>query len=124
MSATLDGQALFGPEHLELEYGAFVRESVERRIAGLDGVLSIDLGRRGRQIRQKGMLRAGSRKQLDAKIEGILAYMDGKEHTLLLSDGGQIGSLRMDSLRTSGQRTSGGGIVVDYEITYTQLKVW
>jgi len=50
--------------------------------------------------------------------------MDGKEHTLLLSDGGQIGSLRMDSLRTSGQRTSGGGIVVDYEITYTQLKVW
>ena len=45
MSVTLDGNILFDEQQLELELGSFTRDSVERVMPGLDGVLSVDLGR-------------------------------------------------------------------------------
>ena len=46
MSATLDGQELFDRQQLQIEQESVHRDSVERTAAGLDGILSIDLGRR------------------------------------------------------------------------------
>ena len=51
MRVTLDGQNLFDEQQLEIEPGSITRNSIERAVAGLDGVLSIDIGRRGRKIK-------------------------------------------------------------------------
>ena len=44
MRVTLDGQNLFDEQQLEIEPGSISRVSIERAVAGLDGVLSIDMG--------------------------------------------------------------------------------
>jgi hypothetical protein len=121
MRVTLDGQNFFDEQQLEIEPGSITRDSIERAVAGLDGVLSIDMGGRGRKIKQKGLLQAKSRMQMDNRINAISAYMDGNTHTLAISDGEQLNNLRMDSFKVSKERAGGNGIVVDYEIIYTQL---
>jgi hypothetical protein len=121
MRVTLDQQALFDEQRLEIEAGSFRRDSLERAVAGLNGVLSIDLGQRGRKIKQRGTLRAKSRSQLDEKISGISAYMDGDTHTLIASDGRQFSNLRMDSFDLGKEQIDGAGVSLDYEIIYTQL---
>lgn len=123
MSITLDGQSLFDEQRFEIELGDFSRDSAERAVPGLDGVLSVDLGGLGRKIKQKGVLRAKSRLQMDERFRVISAYMDGKTHTLITSDGEEYENLRMDVFRVCRGRTTGSGIAVDYEIVYTQLKV-
>jgi hypothetical protein len=123
MRITLDEQDLFDGQELELEASSIKRASVERAMSGLDGVLSIDLGQRSRQITQKGVLRTASRTQMDARISDISAYMDGNTHTLTDGNGRSFAHLRMDVFKVSNERTSGIGVVVDYEIVYTQLKV-
>ena len=121
MRVTLDGQDLFNEQQLEIETGSISRHSIERAVAGLDGVLSIDMGGRGRKIKQKGLLQAKSRTQMNNRINAISAYMDGNTHTLTISDGKKLENLRMDSFKVSKEWTGGRGIVVDYEIIYTQL---
>jgi len=123
MNITLDGQDLFDEQKLEIETSSIKRASMERAMPGLDGVLSIDLGQRSRQVKQKGVLRAKSKTQMDTKIGVISAYMDGDTHTLTRSDGQSFDNLRMDVFKVSNERTSGSGVAVDYEILYTQLKV-
>ncbi|MBN2138411.1 MAG: hypothetical protein JW720_11450 [Sedimentisphaerales bacterium] len=122
MGVTLDGQILFGEHQPDLEAGSFSRDSMELVVPGLDGVLSIDLGGRGRRIRQKGVLRAASRAQLQAKVEAVSAFMDGGTHVLGAGDGREFCDVRVDSLELSNERTGGGGVSIDYEITYMQLK--
>lgn len=121
MSVTLNGQNLFDEQQLEIEQDSPNRDSIERAVAGLDGVLSIDMGGRARKIRQRGTLRAQSRTQMNDRINVISAYMNGDTHTLVTGDGDKFDNLRMDSFKVSKERTSGGGMVVDYEIVYTQL---
>ena len=121
MRVTLDQQALFDEQRLEIEAGSFRRDSLERAVAGLNGVLSIDLGQRSRKIRQRGTLRAGSRAQLDERISEISACMDGNTHTLVAADGRQFPNLRMDSFEVGNEHADGAGVSVDYEIAYTQL---
>jgi hypothetical protein len=121
MRVTLDGQNLFDEQQLEIEPDSINRSSIERAVASLDGVLSIDTGRCSRTIKQKGLLQAQSRKQMNNRIKTISAYIDGKTHTLTRSDGEEFNNLRMDSLKVSKVRTGGIGIIVDYEIIYTQL---
>ena len=82
MKVTLDAQMLFDEQELEISAGSFSRDSIERTVPGLDGVLSIDLGRRSRKITQTGTLRAKSRAQLDERISRIAVFMDGDTHTL------------------------------------------
>jgi len=122
MSVGLDGQALFDEQQLEVEPGSFSRDSISRAVPGLDGVLSIDLGGRGRQIKQKGVLRARSKAELNGRIDAISAHIDGDTHTLRIGSGEEFGDVRMDSFDRSNERTSGGGVSIDYEIIYTQLK--
>ncbi|MHC4184584.1 MAG: hypothetical protein ACYSR4_01450 [Planctomycetota bacterium] len=64
MRTTLDGQNLFDEQELEIEAGSLSRDSVERAVPGLGGVLSIDIGGRSRKIKQAGVLRAQSRLQM------------------------------------------------------------
>ena len=123
MSASLDGQNLFDGQQLEVELGSIRRDSIERAVPGLEGVLSIDLGGRGKQIKQRGVLRARSRAQMDERIGAISAFMDGNTHTLITGGGKEFDDLRMDVFEVSKERASGGGVAIDYEIVYTQLKV-
>jgi len=123
MSVIVDGQVLFDDEQLKIEPDSFKRESMLKAVPGLDGILSIDLGGRGRTIKQKGVLRAKSTVQLTAQVNAISALMDGKTHTLTTRSGQQFDNLRMDMFKISQQRTSGSGVEVDYEIVYMQLKV-
>jgi len=123
MSVTLDGQRLFDEQQLEIEIDSLGRDSMERAIAGLDGVLSIDLGSRGRKIKQKGVLRAKSRSQMNEKTGAISAYMDGDTHTLITGSGETIDNLRIDIFKIGRERTDGGGLCCEYEIVYRQLAV-
>ena len=123
MSATLDGESLFDEQELKIELGSVNRDSIERTVAGLDGVLSIDLVGRGRKIRQAGVLRAKNRSQMDEKISVISACIDGDMHTLVAGGGEVIDNLRMDVFKVSEERASGSGLCCDYEIVYTQLVV-
>ena len=121
MSVTLDGQSLFKEQELRIQPASFSRDSIEKTVPGLDGVLSIDLGGRGRKIRQTGVLRARSRSQMNERISAISGYMDGDTHVLATSSGEEFDNLRMDVFKVNKERADGGGIVVDYEIVYTQL---
>jgi hypothetical protein len=121
MKITLDAQMLFDEQALEIRVDSYSRDSIERTIPGLNGVLSIDLGLRGRKIRQIGTLRAKSRTQLDERISSIAAFMDGDTHTLKTSNATEFTNLRMDSFKTGTEHADGIGIVIDYEIIYTQL---
>jgi len=69
---------------LDISAESFSRDSIERTVPGLNGVLSVDLGLRGRKIRQTGTLRAKSRTQLDERISKITAFMDGAAGNLLI----------------------------------------
>jgi len=121
MSVTLDGQNVFDEHQLEIEQDSFSRDSIERAVAGLNGVLSVDMGGRARKIRQRGTLQAQSRKQMNARINVISAYMDGNTHTLVSNEDEKFDNLRMDSFKVNRKRAGGGSMVVDYEIVYTQL---
>lgn len=123
MSTTLDGQRLFDEQQLEIKLESIRRESIERSIAGLDGLLSINLGKRGRCITQKGTLRAKSRHQLKVKIDAISKYLDGKTHKLVTNSGRELENVRIDSFEFDNERTAGNGVCCDYKIIYTQLKV-
>ena len=123
MNVSLDGQLFFDERQLKIEPGSLVRDSIERTAAGLDGVLSIDLGERCRRITQRGTLRAVSMAELNNRIAAITAFVDGDTHVLTMSGGREFGDLRMDSFNASRERTSSSGLSVDYEIVYTQLKV-
>jgi len=123
MRTTLDGQILFDEQLLEIDVGSAQRALKERAASGLDGVVSIDLGGRGRKIKQKGQLRAVSSQQLQERIERISSLMDGKEHILRTNEGQVFENVRMDKFKVTEKNESGGGVVVGYEIEYTQLKV-
>lgn len=123
MAVTLDGQNLFDTHQLDIELGSTQRDSIERSVAGLDGLLSIDLGGRGRVIKQKGVLTAKSKTVMDQRINAISAFMDGDTHKLVTNTGDQFDTLRMDAFKISKERAGGAGLVVDYEIIYTQLAV-
>ncbi len=123
MKTTLDGQSLFEEQGLEINLESPKRDSVERSTAGLDGVMSIDLGQRSRQIKQRGVLRAKSQTNMDGIVDSISAYLDGDTYTLITNKGRKFENLRMDVFKIKNERTSGGSICCDYEIVYTQLAV-
>ncbi len=123
MSVTLDGEILFEEQRLEFEIGSAGRESSERVVPGVDGVVSIDLGQRARRVKQKGFLRAASLAEMEERIASISAFVDGKTHVLARSGSGTISDLRMDSFKITQKEASGTGLCWGYEIVYTQLRV-
>jgi hypothetical protein len=120
MSTTLDGLKLFDENQLKLEFGSYKRDTIEKSAPMLDGVISIDLGRRTRIIKQKGSLRAKSRTALSGRLLAISNFMDGKSHTLI-TESVQYQNLRIDSFKVTDEKEDGIGLIADYEIIYTQL---
>jgi hypothetical protein len=121
VSTTLDGQALFDEQGLEIQIGPWERTCVERAIPGLDGVLSIDLGRRSRKIRQRGTLHAIGGVEMTFRIDAIEAFSDGGTHTLVTAYGRSCANVRLDAFRELDCDVTGAGVALAYEITYTQL---
>lgn len=122
MGTTLDGKTLFDERDVQITIGSIERASIERGVAGLDGLASIDLGLRGRKIRQRGTLRAASRSQMDSRIGSIEGFIDGATHTLQTCDGRKYTDVRVDAFSQLGYQVEGTGVVVEYEIVYTQLR--
>ena len=120
MRATLDGEIIL--EDQQLTISSWQREAVERTAAGLDGVLSIDLGIRSRELVQNGILRAVSEEALKEKIDAISELMDGQIHALVSQGGEQFDNLRVDAFKTGQRDYSGRGVVCEFEIIYTQLR--
>ena len=123
MSIILDGQRLFGEQDVKIEADSLGRDFIEKVIPGLDGVLSIDLGVRGRQIKQTGALRAKSLSEMEDKISLISSHMDGNTYNMVTSNGEEFDNLRMDVFKITRKQISGGGLCWDYEIIYKQLTV-
>jgi hypothetical protein len=112
---------LFDEQELAMQIGTWERTGLERAIPGLDGVVSIDLGRRRRRIRQRGTLRAVSGAEVASRANSIEAFCDGGTHTLVTTDGRSYANVRMDALKQLDREVAGAGIAVAYEIVYTQL---
>ena len=119
MKATIDETLEFEQKHLEV--GSYHRDSTERSVTGLDGVMSIDLGMRKRQFVQKGILHAGSTEALRVKVTSFSKLIDGRIHKLALGDGRNFDNLRVDAFEASKECHSGKGPSCDFEIRYTQL---
>jgi len=120
MQAKLDGTVEFEQQQLKVE--SWQRETIERAASGVDGVLSIDLGKRSRKIVQKGVLRAESDEALRSRIDTVSALTDGGTHTLQTAEGQQFDNLRIDAFEMGQKDYSGRGACQEIEIKYTQLK--
>ena len=121
MAAVLDSTIRF--EQLGLEVGSRVRDSIKRSISGVDGVLSIDLGMREREITVKGLLRAVSVELLFAREDAIAELIDGQMHILESANGTEFRNLRIDSFEVTQQDYSGGGVCSEFTIRFTQLRM-
>lgn len=121
MRIILDGDDLFDEQEVKIEVGSISREAVERAVTGLDGVVSIDMGKRSRSIKQRGVITANSRTAMQQRIEAISAYIDGNTHTLVTNHGDEYRDVRVDAFRVKTERTGGNSVTVDYEILYTQM---
>ncbi|OHB67546.1 MAG: hypothetical protein A2Y77_12605 [Planctomycetes bacterium RBG_13_62_9] len=58
---------------------------------------------------------------MSARVDAIAAFIDGRTHTLTTADGQRYDNLRMDTLKRLDEQVAGPGIVLEYEIVYTQL---
>lgn len=121
MNTALDGQSLFDEQGLRIKLGSLSRDSIERTIPGLDGVLSIDMGGRSRKVRQTGVLRAQNRLQMDERVGLICSFIDGNTHKLVTNRGEEFDDLRMDVFKVNSEHVNGSGVSCYYEIIYTQL---
>ena len=121
MAAILDGTIKF--EQLALEVGSRTRSSIQRSMAGVDGVLSIDLGMRERKIVVKGLLRAVSAELLFARENSMAELIDGNMHILESAGGVIFENLRIDSFEAARQDYSGPGVCCEFTIRATQLRV-
>ena len=124
MRATFDGYDIFAGLDFKIQVGTLRRDSIEKSVCGLDGVVSIDLGSRSRVIKQQGTLNAVSHKDMHRKTEAINVFIDGCSHELVTDKGAVFGNLRMDSFKIFGERVSGCEVCCDYEIVYNQLAVY
>lgn len=121
MKANLDSFVYFDNDNFSLQIKSGQRDIVERSAAGLDGAVSIDLGRRTRKIIQTGQLRAANKFALNQRMADIDEIFDGQLRTLSAPDGQVFENLRIDSFQTGEVVSGGSSVSCNYEIVYTQL---
>lgn len=122
MTIVFNGQCLFlGSGHLVWSL-SWERDQVERSFAGLNGVVSLDLGRRTRKLKQCGQLLAESVSGIKKQIDTINDCIDGRVHELVDQNGMIYSSVRMDSFSPAGPLARSGRVFCKYEISYTQLR--
>lgn len=119
MSMKIDNQMIFGDDSPVITVESIRRSVIESSAAGLDGVVSIDLGSRGRKLCQVGHLRAKSAAELTKMIASIEQFLDGRTHSLASNQDGTFENLRLDSFKITQRSSDGTG--ADYEIIYAQL---
>jgi hypothetical protein len=119
MKVTLDEIIEF--EQTELAVGSWRRESIERAAAGVDGAIKVDLGRRTREIVQKGVIRSPSRATLLAKVDFVCDMADGASHTMETADGDKFENMWIEKVIVGSIEYRGSGAAVEVEIGYVQL---
>ena len=120
-SITFNDEKLFGAGEHKLKPLSWRREAIQRGFAGLDGVVSVDLGRRERKLKQQGRLSAVSTAALLKRMEEITNYIDGQAYKLIDQHGTVYEQVRMDDFTILGSITSANQACCEYEIIYTQL---
>lgn len=120
MKATLDGTIDF--EQTKLDVGSWRRDSIERVAAGVNGAVNIDLGKRTREIVQKGVIRSSSRALLRIKADFIREMADGTCHTMETAEGQRFQDMWIEKVMVSGTEYSGSGASCEVEIKYVQLR--
>ena len=120
-TATFDSHALFGVGEHAIQPLSWRRETLDRGFAGLNGVMSLDLGRRERKLKQRGQLSANSVAALLNRMESITAYIDGQSYKLVDQNGCSYADVRMDSFTLLGPINTANQARCEYEIVYTQL---
>lgn len=93
----------------------------EKSFAGIDGMISIDLGRRGRTLKQQGWLTAASKAALQQKCDEISAYIDGQAYELVDSNGTVYANVRMDSFQLLTELYTASPVRCEYEVAYAQM---
>jgi len=121
MKIFIDAVEVFDDPGVAVKVGSWEREKIERSCGGLNGVISIDLGLRSREIIQKGILRAKSFAGIGEKIEEVEDFIDGKEHSVEFGDGRSFERVRVDTFLVSELRHNSSGVFCDYKMVYTQL---
>lgn len=120
MRVWIDGEVKI--DEAAFEAGIIRRQVVERSVGGLDGVASIDLGGRGRDIKVEGVLRAASGKGLDVLTDMIEAKMDGGDCVLSIDDGRQFGDVRIDVFETEERQFGGSSVSCKCKLQCKQLR--
>ena len=121
MKTNLDATVYFDEISAELVVKDWKRDYISRCVAGLDGVINIDLGKRQREIIQTGTLRAVSNQALDKKIDVVNNLIDGQSHKLVWNNGESFDNLKINSFEIAKRHLAGAGPNCDYKICYIQL---
>ena len=120
MKVTLDGT--IDCEQMELAVGSWRRDNIERSAAGVDGAVKVDLGQRTREIEQKVVMRAPSRRALFAKIDFVRGNQDGSSHSMETGEGERFENLCIEKVTVGHIEYSGSGASCEIEIGYVQLR--
>jgi len=121
MRVWIDGNNLI--DEAVVSAGSIKRQVIERGCAGLDGLTSIDIGFRGREIVLDGLIRAASSEGLDDRLGDIFSLMDGSGHVLSAEDGRKFEHLRFDEIETQECVFGGSGISCKCKLKFTQLRM-
>ena len=119
MRVWIDGEVKI--DEANFEAGSVRRQVVERSVGALDGVVSIDLGGRGRDIAVEGILRAASGKGLDVLTDMIEAKMDGGVCVLSIDDGREFDDVRIDVFETAEREFGGSSVSCKCKLQCRQL---
>jgi hypothetical protein len=120
MQVLIDGNSLFDRD-ARIESGPETEQVLEKSSPGLDGIVSISMGRRKRSLKQTGTLRALGRAGLENRKECIRALVGSGDHRIVSEQTSPLMNVRIDSVAFGAERFSGTGIVCEYTINYTQL---
>lgn len=131
----IDDTALFNSGPATMREGPLQRAVQRAAYPGLDGVSSLDLGRRGRRYQQSGALVAtgatvlAAQEALSALIAPIEAKADGLSTHTLADDLGHsingtvlVGPLTLVSERNVAKTAEGYEASVDYVIHYEDTR--
>ncbi len=120
MQAVLDGRISFG--HRKLDEGTVKRARVQNGINSVDGVVNIDLGKRGRLIKHQGVVHGPSVDTVRDKVYELSALIDGEVHSLKVPDGRVYENLLVRSVMARRPGVSGSIAACRVEIEYEQLE--
>lgn len=118
MQAKFDSTVEF--KVLKFMAGSWARESIEKSAAGLDGVVSVDLGMRKRKIKVSGLVEDQSKDALKQKAAQIEALVDGGMHTL--ESDAMYENIKIESFAVVKESSSGRGVGCEFEMGLSQLR--